>query len=164
MEQKDKTQSLNIVMNGVTFNGPMFDIHDNAVVNNNLTAAPPKEERLAPSEEEIKDKILALLEEVDEEGNQIFAEQAQWYAVYKVLSQKEYGYPSGMNDFCKVMKNMGMDTVTPKCDYESMRRVPREIPQAPNRVTLWPDFLGKATDKFKKQIIVAKRLMELLEQ
>lgn len=164
MEQKDKTKSLSIVMHGVTFNGPMFDIHDNAVVNNNLTVAPPKEERLAPSEKEIKDKILILLQEVDEEGNRIFVEQAQWYAVYKVLSQKEYGYPSSMNEFSKTMKNMGMDAITPKCDYESMRRVPREITQAPNRVTLWPGYLNKATDKFKKQIIVAKRLMELLEQ
>ena len=42
---EEKKQSLSIVMNGVTFNGPMFDIHDNEVVNNNFTAAPQREEK-----------------------------------------------------------------------------------------------------------------------
>ena len=34
MDNKDKIQGLNIVMNGITINGPMFDIHDNGTVNN----------------------------------------------------------------------------------------------------------------------------------
>ena len=34
MDDKNKIQSLNIVMNGITINGPMFDIHDNVTVNN----------------------------------------------------------------------------------------------------------------------------------
>ena len=54
---EEKKQSLSIVMNGVTFNGPMFDIHDNEVVNNNFTAAPQREEKLAPSDEKIKKAI-----------------------------------------------------------------------------------------------------------
>lgn len=161
---EEKKQSLSIVMNGVTFNGPMFDIHDNEVVNNNFTAAPQREEKLAPSDEKIKKAILTMLEEADETGKRIFTEQAQWYAVYKVLSQDEYGFPSKMSDFCVVMQNMGMGDVKPKCDYESIRKVPNEISQAPGRVSLWPGFLNKATDKFKKQIIVAKRLIELLEE
>lgn len=33
-ENKEKIQGLNIVMNGITINGPMFDIHDNGTVNN----------------------------------------------------------------------------------------------------------------------------------
>ena len=34
MDDKNKVQSLNIVMNGITINGPMFDIHDTGTVNN----------------------------------------------------------------------------------------------------------------------------------
>ena len=33
-ENEEKIQGLNIVMNGITINGPMFDIHDNGTVNN----------------------------------------------------------------------------------------------------------------------------------
>ena len=29
MENNNKKQSISIVMNGITINGPMFDIHDN---------------------------------------------------------------------------------------------------------------------------------------
>ena len=36
MENKEKIQGLSIVMNGITINGPMFDIHDNKEVHNHF--------------------------------------------------------------------------------------------------------------------------------
>ena len=50
MDNKDKIQSLNIVMNGITINGPMFDIHDNGTVNNYF-ANSSEDKRMNASEE-----------------------------------------------------------------------------------------------------------------
>ena len=37
MDNKKKVQGPNVVMNGITINGPMFDIHDN----HNVIVPPP---------------------------------------------------------------------------------------------------------------------------
>lgn len=50
MDNKEKIQSLNIVMNGITINGPMFDIHDNGTVNNYF-ANSSEDKRMNASEE-----------------------------------------------------------------------------------------------------------------
>ena len=50
MDDKNKVQSLNIVMNGITINGPMFDIHDNGTVNNYF-ATSSEDKQMNASEE-----------------------------------------------------------------------------------------------------------------
>ena len=156
-----KIQSLNIVMNGITINGPMFDIHDNKEVHNHFNT--PEAKSLHVSEEEIKQAILVLLDATDEEGKKIFIEKCQWYAVYKVLSDIQ-DYPSKMTDFCDIMKNWGMHEVSPACDYESIRKIPNNVAFPTQNVTLWHNYKDKAEVKFKKQLIVAMKLMELLEK
>lgn len=158
---KEKIHGLNIVMNGITINGPMFDIHDNNEVHNHFNTSPAKP--LHVSEEEIKEALLALLEATDNDGKCVFTEKGQWYAVYKVLSEL-HDYPSKMKDFCDIMKNWGMHEVSPACDYESMRKVPNNVTFPINKVTLWHNYMDKADAKFMKQIIVAIKLMELLER
>ncbi len=160
-EEKEKTQFLGATFYGsVTFNGPMYDIHDNVNVHIH-SAQPPKETCLHASEEEVKQAILALLDATDEDGKRIFTEKSQWYAVYKVLSDI-HGYPSKITDFCDVMKNWGMHEVSPACDYESIRKIPNNVSFPTQKVTLWHNYKDKAEVKFKKQIIVAMKLMELL--
>ena len=161
-ENKEKIQSLNIVMNGITINGPMFDIHDNGTVNNYFTAS-SEEKRMSASEEKIRQTILALLEATDKEGKKIFIEKAQWYAVYKVLSDG-HGFPSKISEFCDIMLNWGMDKVNPACVYDSVRKVPNQISFPTPKVVLWHQYKDKAEAKFMKQIIVAIKLMELLEE
>lgn len=155
-------QGLNIVMNGITIHGPMFDIHDNGVVNNYFTAS-TESKHMNVSEKQIKEILHTLLDSTDEEGKGIFTEKSQWYAVYKVLSECN-GYPSKISEFCVVMKNWGMDKVNPACVYNSVRKVPNQISIPTPKVTLWHNYKDKADDKFKKQIIVAMKLMELLEK
>ena len=108
-ENKDKIQGLNIVMNGITINGPMFDIHDNGTVNNYFSTS-SEDKLMNTSEEKMKKTLLALLDATDEEGKRIFTEKGQWYAVYKVLSEC-YGYPTKISEFCEIIKNWGW----PKC-------------------------------------------------
>ena len=163
MEEPKKNQVLGATFYGsVTFNGPMFHIHDNHHVHIH-SEQPMKRTSLHASEEEIKEAILALLKTTDEDGKNVFTEKSQWYGVYKVLSQC-HDYPSKMTDFCDIMKNWGMDGVSPACDYENIRKIPNQISIPTNKVTLWHNYKDKAEVKFKKQIIVAIRLMELLEK
>lgn len=161
-ENKEKIQSVNIVMNGITINGPMFDIHDNGTVNNYF-ATSSEEKRMNASEEKIKQSILALLEATDKEGKKIFTEKGQWYAVYKVLSECQ-GYPSNMREFCDIMTNWGMGEVSPACDYESVRKVPNNVSFPTQKVTLWHHYKENAEGKFKKQIKVSMKLMEMLSE
>lgn len=161
-ENKDKIQGLNIVMNGITINGPMFDIHDNGTVNNYFSTS-TEEKHMNASEQKIKDVLLDLLEATDDEGKKIFTEKGQWYAVYKVLSDC-HGYPKNMHEFCNIMQNWGMNEVTPSCDYESIRKIPSLVSFPTPKVTLWSNFKERAEAKFKKQLVVAMKLMELLPE
>ena len=154
-------RNLNILMKGITINGPMFHINGNGVVNNYFTTS--STQSMNTSEEEIKNALLALQEATDEEGQRIFTEKSQWYAVYKVLSEC-HGYPTNIREFCDIMKNWGMDKVSPACTYNSVRRIPSDIPKSTTKVALWNNYKDKADEKFKKQIIVASQLMELLEK
>ena len=162
MDNKEKAQNLHIVMNGITVNGPMFDIHDNGTVINYF-ATSSEEKRLLPSENKIKETLLNLLQATDGEGNRLFTEKSQWYAVYKVLSEC-HGYPSKVSEFCDIMTNWGMDNVTPACSYENVKKVPTNVTATSNKVSLWHNLKDKADPKFKKQIVVAMKLMEMLER
>jgi hypothetical protein len=161
MDDKNKIQSLNIVMNGITINGPMFDIHDNKEVHNHFITSPAQ--TMNASEAKVKDALLILLDATDKEGNRIFTEKGQWYAVYKVLSEC-YGYPRKISEFCEIMTNWGMAKVIPACSYESVKKIPTHITATSNKVILWHNLKDKAEPKFMKQIMVAMKLMELLER
>ena len=156
-----EVQNLNILMKGITINGPMFDIHDNGVVKNYFSTSSPSSTNT--SEEDIKNALLALVEVTDEDGQRIFTEKSQWYAVYKVLSEC-HGYPTNIREFCDIMKNWGMHEVSPACTYNSVRKIPSDIPKSTTRVLLWNNYKDKADEKFKKQIIVAIKLLEMLEK
>lgn len=129
------------------------------------TASPAnrqKDSALSRAETKHRDAIKRLLDTTDEKGAPIFREQAQWYAVFKVLSV-HYDYPSSMTQFCRIMTEWGMDKAVPKCNYESIKKVQQGV-KLPPRPDLWYHKLRIADDKTKQQIIVAKRLIELLEE
>lgn len=56
-DNKEKIQGLNIVMNGITINGPMFDIHDNGTVNNYFNTS-IGEKRVDDSESPLRNYIF----------------------------------------------------------------------------------------------------------
>ena len=164
MDKQEKVQSLNIVMNGITVNGPMFDIHDNGVVENHyhISSAPEKSPQTI-SDISVKQALEKLLRTTNAEGEKVFVLQNQWYAVFRVLSEL-CDYPTNMKDFCRVMTDMGMGEVTPPCKYESIKKVPAEITQLACKTSLWRSYLNKATTQAKKQIEVALKLMDLLSE
>lgn len=153
----------------VTFNAPMFDIHDNTNVYINTAPDEQAGRRTvstpAPSpvaDTKVFEALGALLETADEQGRPIFCEKGQWYAVYRVLSEL-MGYPKEMRDFCNAMIAMGMDKASPAISYESIKKIPQNVHLPSAKVTLWSTYLSRADEKMRKQIVVAMELMKKLE-
>ena len=88
---QEKVQGLNIVMNGITINGPMFDIHDNhhviihaasssqGEVNGSAMSAAPSPRERAGGEAPFEDVIKAA-----EACQAYFWAQSSWAVVYCV--------------------------------------------------------------------------------
>ena len=116
---------------------------------------------LSPGDRYIRSILLALLDAKDGQGKRLMKEQVQWYAVYKVLSEK-LGYPSMMTEFVRSMEQLGMDRVSPCISFESIKKVPRTIDPLMKSVDCWPEYLCKAGGAVQKQILVAVKLLSLL--
>ena len=112
------------------------------------------------TEENIKSAIEKLMEAQDENGAFIMRDQDQWYAVFRVLSAK-CGFPQKAKDFTTTMANLGVDNLRVPCRYESIRKV--SLHNLPQNVDLWHQFQNKADQYSMKQLVVAVKLLELLE-
>ena len=100
------------------------------------------------------------MNEKDNQDKFLMNDQDQWYAIFRVLSYF-CGYPPKPADFSRTMENLGMGEVRVPCKYDSFRKVsPNQLP--PN-VSLWPQYKHTADQYSMKQVVVAVRLMELLE-
>lgn len=115
------------------------------------------------SDRRVEEALAALKEATDADGGRIFTQKAHWYAVYRVLSELE-GYPKQMKEFCKLMEALGMDRSHPALSYEMMKKVILPPVLKTARVSLWPGFLNKAEESVRRQIVVAAKLMDLLEK
>ena len=113
-----------------------------------------REKKRNASIERVKDCLLTLL------GEDVMQTGKQWYAIYKVLIKYE-GYPINMKEFCTTIENMELGNVKYACVYENWRKVGTEI-RLPQNVDLWSQYADTASEKEKRQIATAERLMELL--
>lgn len=165
MTDKEKTPptAASVTFSGaVTFNGPMFDIHDNQHVETHVHYAQGGTAHLVtPTEQHVKQALERLLAATDAAGRRIFTQQYQWYAVWKVL--QEYQYPKTPQAFAETMQTL-LGTTEPPCKYESIRKIGNEVPGAAENLTAWKSNRGKAEGRFKNLIEVAIRLQELLAQ
>ncbi|MBR6974387.1 MAG: hypothetical protein IKH80_07165 [Bacteroidaceae bacterium] len=115
---------------------------------------------ISKTEEDVKQAIVKLMEARDERNEYLIRDQDQWYAIFRVLSTF-CGYPQKPSDFSKTMENLGMGEVRIPCKYDSFRKVsPNQLPQ---NVSLWHQYENTADQYSKKQVIVAIKLMDLLE-
>lgn len=119
------------------------------------------EQSLSPGDRYIRSILLALLDAKDGQGKRLMKEQVQWYAVYKVLSEK-LGYPSMMTEFVRSMEQLGMDRVNPGICIHSMKKAPKNLEPLMKSVDCWPEYLCKAGGAVQKQILVAVKLLSLL--
>ncbi len=115
---------------------------------------------ISKTEEEVKNAIVKLMEARDEQNEFLIRDQAQWYAIFRVLSTF-CGYPQRAADFSRTMENLGMGEVRIPCKYESFRKV--SLNQLPQNVSLWHQYENTADQYSRKQVVVGMKLMELLE-
>lgn len=110
------------------------------------------------------DPMRRLMKELmaahDEEGEPIFGERRQWYAVYRVLKEVR-SYPSQMSEFCQRMRDMGMDRVPVPCVYDSFRKAATDLPKLKVPVTLWQDY-ANISAAYEQQCKVADFLLRKL--
>ena len=114
---------------------------------------------LTVADKDVRDALLELQEARDEGGGYILHDKAQWYAIFRVLSQK-CGYPAKLKDFERTMLNIGAGDMRVACSYESMKKV--AVPNLPERIDLWPQFVNSADRHSLKQLKVAVKLMEIM--
>lgn len=116
---------------------------------------------LTRSEEKMKKAILATLEAKDENGDKIFTQNNQWWAVFRVLNKRDIC--KNMKVFDTIMTNWGMDETTPPCKYESIKKASKDATGVlKNDVDTWHNYLNRTSDPEKKQILVAMELMKQL--
>lgn len=114
-------------------------------------------EKQSSTEAAIKEAIEKLMEEVDENGCNLFTDKGQWYAVYRVLSEIR-NYPKNMREFCRLFEN---ENYAVPCVYSSLADRQKELPKLACKVTLWQQY-SIISDAYKKQCDVANFLMESL--
>ena len=155
----DKKKMMGVTFNGsVTFNGPMFDIHDNksvTIVNDRQHQEAP----LTASEKDIKKAIEELLKEKDSQGEFVLKNKKQWWAVYRVL--REFcNYPTKMTAFVAKMNDLRLDyaengtTIT----YDSLSATTKDVPLMNCSTSTW-DSLKDKSDNYMQQYVVANFLM-----
>lgn len=114
-------------------------------------------------QEEIAMAIADLYDERVEENGQLvplFADKAQWYAVFRVLS-KYCNYPSRITDFVRIMRKNNYDADEPVCSYESIKKANSDCAQLAVDVSLWQQYKN-LNGKYLKQCLVAGFLIKKL--
>ena len=114
------------------------------------------------TEEQVKNAIIQLMDERDEKGQYLIHDQDQWYGLKAVLTSQHCGFPVKPSEFGKVIKNLGLDELRVRYDSESVRKV--HVHQLPANVDLWNQYKNTSDNYSYKQVAVAVRLIEILEE
>ena len=124
---QDKVQGLNIVMNGITINGPMFDIHDNhhvvinatsssqGEVNGSAMSAAPSPRERAGGEAPFDDVIKAA-----EACQSYFWAQSSWAVVYCVC-RNHLEMEMSMSEFERRVADYPLSPKTKPCPEGTIR-------------------------------------------
>ena len=159
----DEEKKMGVTFNGsVTFNGPMFDIHDNQqVIIVNKTKADEKAHPMTITDKEIKIAIEELLN-TKENGKPVFYNKKQWWAVFRVL--KEYkDYPQNMTSFVNKIKELGCIVPEEKqsLTYDSLSKASNNVPKMACSPSVW-GTLKDISDDYMQMYVVADFLMRKL--
>lgn len=130
--------------NPIIMNDPQF--------HGSVTFSAGQTKGLPPTSEKVKSAIETL----DKEG--LLTDDTLWYAIYRVLTMPEFGYPTSKAEFCKTIENLGLE-VSHKCVYNNWRN------QSPHKLTSSPDnweSIENLGDAEARQRKVGLRLLELL--
>ena len=111
-------------------------------------------------EERLKAALETLLEEVDADGKKLFQTQAQWFAVYRILSD-EYGWRNNaLSEFCRRINQLGL-RLDIACKLEGIKKVNQTAPFY-KAFSEWEPMGNKTA--YDRQVKVASRFKELMEE
>lgn len=155
---QEKVQGLNIVMNGITINGPMFDIHDNQnVVIHAASPTTSKEETTGQDDAEKRDATEQIpsfedVMKVAEACQSYFWAQSSWAVVYCVCS-KHLGMDMSMSEFERRVAEYPLRKSTYGCPESTIRKAFSNNDYMYSAISSWPEKPPKK---------LAKALMERL--
>lgn len=155
---QEKVQGLNIVMNGITINGPMFDIHDNQnVVIHAASPATSKEETTRQDEVTKRDateQVVSLdnVIKAAEACQAYFWAQSSWAVVYCVC-RDHLEMEMSMSEFERRVADYPLSPKTKPCREGTIRAAFRDNDYLHYSIHRWPEGRSKA---------LAQALMEKL--
>ena len=156
---QEKVQGLNIVMNGITINGPMFDIHDNHNVVINAASPTPSKEGSRTQEDVTKrdtpEQVTSLDDVVKaaEACQAYFWAQSSWAVVYCVC-RDHLEMEMSMSEFERRVADYPLKKSTYECPAGTVRKAFSNNDYMYSPISRWPEGRSKA---------LAEALIEKLE-
>ena len=150
---QEKVQGLNIVMNGITINGPMFDIHDNhhvvinatsstqGEVNGSAMSAAPSPRERAGGEAPFEDVIKAA-----EACQSYFWAQSSWAVVYCVC-RDHLKMEMSMSEFERRVADYPLSPKTRPCPEGTIRKAFSNNPDMNLPIRRWSEDRAKILAK-----------------
>lgn len=150
---QEKVQGLNIVMNGITINGPMFDIHDNhhvvinatsstqGEVNGSAMSAAPSPRERAGGEAPFEDVIKAA-----EACQAYFWAQSSWAVVYCVC-RDHLEMEMSMSEFERRVADYPLSPKTKPCPEGTIRKAFSNNPDMNLPIRRWSEDRAKILAK-----------------
>ena len=147
---QEKVQGLNIVMNGITINGPMFDIHDNhhvvinatsssqGEVNGSAMSAAPSPRERAGGEASFDDVVKAA-----EACQAYFWAQSSWAVVYCVC-RDHLEMEMSMSEFERRVADYPLSPKTKPCPEGTIRAAFRDNDYLHYSIHRWSEGRSKA--------------------
>ena len=120
MDNQEKVQGLNIVMNGITINGPMFDIHDNHNVIVTASPAQGEEHGSAVPATRGEDSFEKAMKAAEACGVHL-TKKSSWAVVYCVCC-KHLGMVMSMSAFSRRVADYPIKPNLPSCSAVSIRK------------------------------------------
>lgn len=144
------------------FNGPISGCvfaMPGSTVNQSPVQQVTEKSTLTVSDKEIKSAVESLMKELEDNGEFLFRNKKQWYAVYRVL-ETYCNYPSKMTLFVSKMKELELDHIDAKrtLTYESLVAAPKEVPLMACTPSNWSTLKDKS-EHYMQQYVVAEFLM-----
>lgn len=147
---QEKVQGLNIVMNGITINGPMFDIHDNHnVIIHAASPTPSKEEEATRQDDVTKRDATEQVASLDdvikaaEACQAYFWAQSSWAVVYCVC-RDHLGMEMSMSEFERRVADYPLSPKTKPCPEGTIRAAFRDNDYLHYSIHRWPEGRSKA--------------------
>ena len=147
---QEKVQGLNIVMNGITINGPMFDIHDNHnVIIHAASPTPSKEEEATRQDDVAKRDATEQVPSVNdvikaaEDCQSYFWAQSAWAVVYCVC-RDHLEMEISMSEFERRVADYPLKKSTYECPAGTVRKAFSNNDYMYSPISRWPEGRSKA--------------------